>query len=157
MRLTGWKSPCELTATDSVLESTERPGRINPGRYNCQGGGSTQICPQCGRQWVLRCRPDQWGYWYQDGRSGCHKLTLFCGPACVKAWAEERDRLEAENLVRSRSYKLWRLVAVEGHSQAEAAARCGVTVSAVHTAVEWVENFRFRALDWLRKHKEAGT
>ena len=157
MRLAGWKSPTELTATDSVLEDAENRGRINPGKYNAVGTGRTQVCPQCGRTWVMRCRPDQWGYWYQDtGAKNC-RLVLFCGPACVRAWAEEQDRRSAENFTRTRYYEVWRLVRVEGLSAREAAEVTGMSEVLIRTAVVWAESFRFREIEWLQKHKEVGA
>lgn len=154
MRLAGWKSPTELTTTDSVLEDAENRGRINPGKYNAQGFGRTPTCPQCGRTWVMRCRPDQWGYWYQDTGAKKCRLVLFCGPACAKAWTEEKERREAEELTKTVSYEAWRLVRREHLQESEASARLGVPKYTVHNAVMFVEDHRYRAVEWLDKHKE---
>lgn len=69
--------------------------------------GRERTCPVCGKTFILRCRPDEWGYWYNNSDSQLEsKLTLFCSGPCSRAYA--RQKLEDE-IRRVRKMRGWRV------------------------------------------------
>ena len=111
-------------------------------------------CPVCGKTVVMYCRRSEWGYWYNDTTSQIEKrMTYLCSGECAKKFEEMKIRKRAEEIAKTKTYAVLKLVDSEGITYKEAAQRIGISSNSVKNWCENMRNFCFREIEWLEKHE----
>ena len=142
------RSCWELTVTDADGETApawaERPSIL-------QYTFPEETCPECGRVFLRRCARKDWGWTYCGGY---RKRTMLCSGECYKAFAARALRESAQKLARTRNYRYWHMMQVEGMSLSQIARAADRSVSMVNAGINTLEAMHPDELEYLRTHPE---
>lgn len=116
--------------------------------------GHQEKCPVCGKVWTMRCRRDEWGFWYNSSIDQLEgHLTLLCSAECSKAYALQRLIADARDLMKTTAYQVMKLYKA-GMSATQISKKLGVAESTVTCSLVRVRDFHWREWDYIQKHGE---
>ena len=111
-------------------------------------------CPVCGRKFLLRCHPSEWGCVAQGGEYGRRvSRILLCSIPCMEKQEEILLEKSARRVEGLRSWQAWRLVHIEGRSTLEAAKMLSLTVAQVGQFAKQIDLFYWKEAAWLAEHE----
>ena len=114
-------------------------------------GDRERVCPVCGKTWIMRCRPDEWGYWYKHSDDQIEgRLVLLCSDACSRAYARRKLDAEIAKVRKLRSWTAWRMWQ-EGKTCQEIGEALGVASGTVLGLIEQLMNTHGHAVDVMGK------
>lgn len=117
-------------------------------------GGRMQTCPICGKKWILRCRRDQWGYWYNNSFSQDDRhLVLFCSGECSRAYADSKIRKTALRLVGTKAFKARQLYKA-GMCIADIARALHSAPGSISHMITVIEDLHYQEMRYLDRHPE---
>ena len=102
-------------------------------------------CPQCGKEFMRRCRRDEWGYWSKENG----RLKLFCSSKCIKDYEERIWMEKVTEVANSKSFAAYKLTQTEGLDQRTAMQRVGVKSN---NSITDLKVNRWKELQWLEDH-----
>ena len=102
-------------------------------------------CPECGKEFMRRCRRDEWGYYSRCGNG----LTLFCGSKCLKAYEEREFMKRVKEVENSKAYAAFRLMERERMTAGDAIRAVGLKSDNV---IHNMQLHRWKELEYLEAH-----
>ena len=107
-------------------------------------------CPVCGKRFILRCKPWEWGCVAQGGEYGRkNSRILLCSIPCMKEYARKTFEKSAEKVMKMRAWEAWRLVNIEKVAMPDVAKIMGITLSQVGQYAGQIDLFYWQEAEWL--------
>ncbi len=115
-----------------------------------------RVCPVCGKEFYLRCRPREWGWFYNSSHDQADALlTLLCSGECSKEYARRKERQAVRSLMTTNAYRLWTMMRIRGMTTEQIAAETGLSARTVYGMVTAVEQGHFKEVELIRRNGEA--
>lgn len=111
-----------------------------------------RVCPVCGKRFLMRVRPDEWGYGSRDGMfktTEKNTLVLFCSRPCMDEYTLRCVKHRAESLRETTGFKVWWMYDQEFMELPEIAERLGITESGAQSMRDDLELWHWKELDYI--------
>ena len=109
-------------------------------------------CPVCGRKFIIRCRPDEWGCVGKPGEFGKRQgRVLLCSIGCMRKHEQDAFARSVEKVRGMKAFRLWWLLNVEGRSTSEIVKMTGVRSADVSAYCNQIDLFYWAEAEWLRE------
>jgi len=102
-------------------------------------------CPECGKEYMRRCRRDEWGYYSRCGNG----LILFCSGKCLRAYENRQFLKRVKEVEESKAYKALRMVERDNITSIDAIHAVGLKSEA---AITNLKLHRWKELEYLEAH-----
>lgn len=113
-------------------------------------------CPACGKTFIIRCRPDEWGCVTQAGQySNRQGNVLLCSIGCMRRYEQMALEASAERVRGLKAYRIWHLSRIENRSTAEIVKLTGVPTHQVAQMAKQIDLFYWREAEWLTAQEQA--
>ncbi len=99
-------------------------------------------CPQCGKQFVLRCTVEEWGPVYGH--------IPLCSIGCMRAYELGRFLARVKRVRKDRSYTAYRMH-IAGRTDAEIGEALGISMNSARTAYEKILDHYWKEAEYLDK------
>ena len=111
-----------------------------------------RVCPICGKHYLMRVRPDEWGYGSRDGvysKPENNHLHLFCSRPCMDEYTRRCLEARVEKVKASAAFRVWWMYDQEYMEVGEIAEKLGYSYSSVANMLNAIEGRHWRELDYI--------
>ena len=102
-------------------------------------------CAECGKEFVRRCRRDEWGYWVHT-KTG---LKLFCCGQCADAFENRLFMESVREVTKTKAFAAYKMAKTKNMPMVQAARTVGVRGD---QTIPSLEMNHWKELEYLEAH-----
>lgn len=108
----------------------------------------SSTCPVCGKQFFMRCRKHEWGFWSESYDGG---IVIFCSAKCADTYDRDRFLQSCRDVLQTKSFRAWKM-AYDGKTISQISQELSISYNAVQHMLNWINGLRFREVEYLEAH-----